>query len=227
MLQVILGVLPVILLLIYISLPLYDNMVLGYVFIGVMVITAAFNITISKRYNVLLSGFKGEKSVLKSIKKLGDGYMVFSNLPIRYKKNRSEIDLLIVCERYIMIVEVKNHSGYIYGTHKAKSWTQRKIYKHGKTVEIQMENPVKQIRRQRDILKSILLSNGVDAWVDTTLYFSSPSVHLYLDLFDSDNLCSSENELLKLLRTYKSPKPLDAKTLENVKKVLKEISMDK
>lgn len=106
-LQIILGVLPVVLLVIYIGFSLYSNVVLGYTFIVIMAIAAALNFTITKRYNVLLSGFRGEKSLMKTVKKLGSEYTVFANVPVRYKKNRSEIDLLVMCDRYIIIIEVK------------------------------------------------------------------------------------------------------------------------
>lgn len=163
-LQIILGVLPVVLLVIYIGFSLYSNVVLGYTFIVIMAIAAALNFTITKRYNVLLSGFKGEKSLMKTVKKLGSEYTVFANVPVRYKKNRSEIDLLVMCDRYIIIIEVKNHSGYIYGNHKDETWTQRKIYRDGKTTETVMTSPIRQMRRQRDIIKSILRANDLDQW---------------------------------------------------------------
>ena len=216
-LQIILGVLPFVLLVVYIGFSLYSNAVLGYIFIAVMGVAAAVNFTITKRYNALLSGFRGEKSLMKTVKKLGSGYTVFANIPVRYKKNRSEIDLLVLCDRYIIIIEVKNHSGYIYGNHKDEIWTQRKIYRDGKTTETTMTSPIRQMRRQRDIIKSILRANDLDQWVDTVLYFSAPTVHLYLDLNDSDNVCSSEKELLEFLRTYDSPKPIDPEKLERIK----------
>ena len=226
-LQIILGVLPFVLLVVYIGFSLYSNAVLGYVFIAVMAVTAAANFTITKRYNVLLSGFKGEKSLMKTVKKLGGEYTLFSKVPLRYKKNRSEIDLLVMCDRYIIIIEVKNHSGYIYGNHKDETWTQRKIYRDGKTTETNMTSPIRQMRRQRDIIKSILRANDLDQWVDTVLYFSAPTVHLYLDLSDSDNVCSSEKELLEFLRTYKSPKPIDRDKLEKIKLLFKDMCSNK
>ena len=79
-LQIILGVLPFVLLVVYIGFSLYSNAVLGYVFIAVMAVTAAANFTITKRYNVLLSGFKGEKSLMKTVKKLGGEYTVFAKI---------------------------------------------------------------------------------------------------------------------------------------------------
>lgn len=152
-LQIILSVLPVVLLVIYIGFSLYSNVVLGYTFIVIMAIAAALNFTITKRYNVLLSGFKGEKSLMTS--------------------------------------------------------------------------PIRQMRRQRDIIKSILRANDLDQWVDTVLYFSAPTVHLYLDLSDSDNVCSSEKELLEFLRTYVSPKSMDPEKLEKIKVLFKEMCVSK
>lgn len=223
-LQIILGLLPVLLLVGYIAFSLYTEPVIGYVLIAVMVGTGLANIIITKRYNVLLSGFKGEKNLMRTLKKLGSGYTVYSNLPIRYKKNRSELDFLIISERYILIIEVKNHSGYITGKHKDEYWQQRKVYRGGKSTDIEMQNPIKQMRRQRDIVKSILLANNLDCWVDTVLYFSDPSVHLYLDLYDSDNVCSTESELLEFLRTYSSPKPLSAEMISEINRLFMDMS---
>lgn len=220
-LQIVLGILPVLILLSYIGFELYRLPVLGYILIGIMVFVGFSNIVVTKRYNVLLSGFRGEKTLMKTLKKLGPDYTVFSNIPIRYKKNRSEIDFLVISPRSIFIVEVKNHSGYINGKHKDDVWIQRKVYRDGKTTETTMQNPLKQLRRQRDIVKSILQSNGLDQWIDTVLYFSAPSVHLYLDLFDADNVCSSEKELLELLKEYKSPKPIEADKLKAIEALFK------
>lgn len=222
-LQIVLGLLPVLLLLVYIGFGLNDNVLVGYIFIAVMAVAGVANFFITKRYNVLASGFRGEKNLMKAVKKLDSGYTVFANIPIRYKKNRSELDLMVLSEKYIMIIEVKNHSGYIYGKHRDEEWLQRKIYRNGKTVETAMHNPIKQMRRQRDIVKSILQANGLDQWVDTVLYFSAPTVHLYLDLYDNDNICTSEAELLDFLKNYKSPKPVDQEKLEAIKKLFREM----
>ncbi|MCH5324912.1 MAG: NERD domain-containing protein [Eubacterium sp.] len=222
--QILLGVLPAVLLAIFICADLYSTPLIGYIFIAIMVAGAVANIMISKRYNVLLSGFRGEKSLMRAIKKLkNEDYTVFSNLPIKYKKNRSEIDFLLVCPDYILIIEVKNHSGKIYGKHKDDQWLQKKVYRDGKTTETYMQNPLKQLRRQRDILKCILSANGLDRWVDTMLYFSSPQVKLYLDLFDNDNVCSSEKELLEFLSTYKSKSPATKEELEKINNLFKEM----
>ena len=90
-----------------------------------------------------------------------------------------------------------------------------------------MTSPIRQMRRQRDIIKSILRANDLDQWVDTVLYFSAPTVHLYLDLNDSDNVCSSEKELLEFLRTYDSPKPIDPVKLEKIKQLFREMCSNK
>ncbi len=219
--QILLGVLPAVLLAVFICADLYTTPVIGYIFIAVMIVGGVANIIISKRYNVLLSGFRGEKSLMRAIKKLGSGYTAFVNLPIKYKKNRSEIDYLLICGDYILIIEVKNHSGKIYGKHKDDQWLQKKIYRDGKTTETYIQNPLKQLRRQRDILKCILAANGHDCWVDTMLYFSSPQVRLYLDLFDNDNVCSSEKELMEFLTTHHSQKPVNPEELEQIKQILK------
>lgn len=56
--------------------------------------------------------------------------------------------------------------------------------------------------------------------------FSAPTVHLYLDLSDSDNVCSSEKELLEFLRTYVSPKSMDPENLKNKSAVQRNVRFE-
>lgn len=220
--QIILGVLPAILLVLFIALKMYETQVfLGYIFIGIMIGAAALNLLASKRYNVLLSGFRGEKSLLRTIKRIKGDFTVFVNLPVKYKKNRSEIDLLLISETYILIIEVKNHSGTISGQHKDDFWIQRKSYRDGKVTETNMSNPLKQLRRQRDIFKSILRANDTDVWVETMLYFSSPIVRLRLNLNDNDNVCSSEKELFSFLADFKPERPLNKSQTDKIVELFK------
>ncbi|MCL2633691.1 MAG: NERD domain-containing protein [Oscillospiraceae bacterium] len=205
--QVILGMLPAVLFTVY-ALSLEEKDIsLGIIIISIILFSFAGYIVAGRRYNILVSGYKGEKRLVKTVKQLDGDYSVFTNLPIRYKRNRSEIDLLLVSRNGVLIVEVKNHSGVISGSYNEDDWIHRKYYRKGKVSEIEMENPFKQIKRQREILKSILRSNGLDIWVDSILYFSGKPC-LRLDLSGDSCVASSENELVGFINSYKSKKPL-------------------
>lgn len=227
--QVFLGSFPVALFLIYVfyirrSSQFSDyDISIGVIFASVMTLSLLGYSFASKKYNILVSGYRGERFLVKIAKKLTGDYTVFTNLPVRYKKNRSELDLLLIGEHGVLIIEVKNHSGVILGSDGAENWLQRKYYRKGKTTEIEMENPFNQIKRQREILKSILRANGFDVWIDSILFFSgNPSLRLKVNGHIA--VASSENELIGLISDYQSKIPPAQETRDGIIRILKNIN---
>ncbi|MDR0222646.1 MAG: NERD domain-containing protein [Oscillospiraceae bacterium] len=221
--QVFSGMLPAVLFVIYVLQLEERNVWLGITFISAMLFSFAGYLIAGRRYNILVSGYRGEKRLIKIAKKLDGDYSVFTNLPVRYKKNRSEIDMLLIGESGVLIVEVKNHSGVLTGSSGAETWVQRKYYRKGKTTEIKMDNPFRQIKRQREILKSILRANGIDVWVDNILFFSG-FVSLRLDLSANYHVASSENELVAFIGGYQSRKPLAPGERDKIIEILKNLN---
>lgn len=216
--QIVLGLLPFLLLTAFISFELYSEFTfVGYIFIGIIIISATLNVIVTRRYNILLSGVKGERSLLKTVKRLKSNYTAFVNLPIRYKRGCSEIDLLLVGEKGIIAIEVKNHSGTINGDSSEINWTQRKVFRDGKTTEASMDNPFRQMKRQREILKSILRSNGLeDIWIESILYFSCENVRLRLNLNPTDIVYSTEKELTSHIQNYKANRKLTKNEIDTI-----------
>ena len=224
--QVIAGVMPVLLLIAFVMFKLYETKILAAIFI---LLIFACNVTFSilaHKYSILHSGVKGERQLYRAAKKLQGNNIIFRNLPVRYKRGRSELDLLIISHSGIIIVEVKNHSGTISGSWKSDKWTQRKFYKDGKTTSQEMDNPIKQMRRQRDIVKSILNAAGENVWIDTVLYFSSPNAKLRLSLRENDYVCSSDAELLNFLEEYKGGETLSMSRMQKIADILKTAAGD-
>ena len=200
-LQVFMGVSPILLLISFVMFRLYEHKIIAVVIIVLIFLCNAAYVILARRYNVLNSGRRGEKQLYKTVKHLSGNNIIFCNLPIRYKRGRSEVDMLIISHRGVIIVEVKNHSGTIQGSWKSEKWEQRKFYRD-KTATLQMDNPIKQMRRQRDIVKSILNAAGEDVWIDTVLYFSSSNAKLKLNLRENDYVCLGSRELLHFLEDY-------------------------
>ncbi|MBR5091769.1 MAG: NERD domain-containing protein, partial [Ruminiclostridium sp.] len=192
--QVIFGTLPAILFLIFAldymtlfseepeALVAVPNYIGAYISAAAIVLCALAYFILGRRYNVLLSGVKGERSLEKIARRYKNEFDIFVNCPIQYKRSRSEIDMIMLGQKGLIIIEVKNHSGTLYGTDTDDKWTQYKHYKDGKSTEAEMKNPVKQLTRQRDILKSILHAHGVDVWIDSIVYFSNPLVRLKINI---------------------------------------------
>lgn len=222
--QVISGVLPVILLIIFIVTDLYSKYTSSaFFFIFAMAACSVVNVIATKRYNILVSGFHGEKALKKAIKNLKGDYQIFFNVPVRYKRNRSEIDGLIISTEGIFIIEVKNHSGTIFGHFKDQNWNQRKSYKDKRITENQMYNPLRQIRIQREIVKSILRSNGYDVWIENLIFFSNPLVRLKLTLREYDYIFTDKDELADFIQNHKSSKKLTKKEVGEISLILKSL----
>lgn len=226
-LQVIFGTLPAVLFVIFatnLQVMWKDNYLWGYISAAAIVLCGFAYIILSRKYNILLSGLKGEKLLYKIAKKHKNNYHIFLNLPVRYKRNRSEIDMLMISENGILIVEVKNHSGTIIGGDKDEHWCQYKHYKDGHNTESEMKNPIKQISRQRDILKNILRSNGYDVWIDGVVLFSNPFVRLKLNLSSANsNVVSGEKELDDFISQYDSPHKISEEDMEEILSIVKDM----
>lgn len=223
--QVILGVLPVLMLIAFVSFKLYEHRPLAIITIFLIFFCNIAYSIFARRYNILNSGRRGEKQLYKTIKKHSSIGVAFMNLPIRYKSGRSEADAIIIGEKGVVIIEAKNHSGTISGSWKDEKWTQTKHYSNGKTTVMDMENPIKQMRRQRDIVKSIFNASGEDVWVDTVLYFSNEGVRLKLGLRESDYVCQGSHELLHFLQNHKTNTKLSPERIKKYEEILNEARM--
>lgn len=217
--QVFLVVCPVLMLLAFVFFRLFEQRILAIVFIGLIFLSNAAYVIVGRRYNILNSGRRGEKQLFRAVKRLSGNNIVFCNLPVRYKRGRSELDMLIISHKGVIIVEVKNHSGTIQGSWKVDKWEQRKYYRDKNTVQ-QMDNPIKQMRRQRDIVKSILSAAGEDVWIDTVLYFSGDNVKLKLNLREIDYVCLGSKELMHFLENYDHGEVISRSRMENIAKIM-------
>lgn len=222
-LQVFMGVAPVLMLISFVGFKMYNEKPLAIVFIILIFLCNTAYIFLARQYNILNSGRRGEKLLYKAVKKLGGNNIIFCNLPVRYKRGRSELDALIISHKGVIIVEVKNHSGTIQGSWKDEKWQQRKHYKEKTTVQ-EMDNPIKQMRRQRDIVKSILNSAGEDVWVDTVLFFSNNNAKLRLNTREADIVCLGSAELVKFLENYQGKETISRVKMEKMAEILTEAS---
>lgn len=222
--QIILGVLPVILLIIFIYGEFHEeNKFVSIIFILLMFGCSTSSFYISRRYNILASGLYGEKQLLKTAKKIKGNWRIFANVPVHYKKNRSEIDLFIVSEKGVIIAEVKNHSGIISGHYNDPNWLQKKIYRDGKVTENQFYNPLRQTKLQREILKSIFRNVGIDVWIDSVLIFSSTNLKLKLVLRDNDFVYNDTENLLKFIKDYQPKRLLSADEVKKIANIIKNL----
>ena len=100
--QVVLGVMPVLLLILFVWKKMYQTPIVGTVFIILIFLCNLAYAFLARWYAVLHSGVKGERRLFRTVKKLHGTNIVFHNLPVRYKRGRSELDMLIVCHAGVL-----------------------------------------------------------------------------------------------------------------------------
>ena len=102
-------------------------------------------------------GVVGEFIVNFSAKLLLDKekYHLVKNVTLPTEDGSTQIDHVIVSEFGVFVVETKNMKGWIFGSPKQKTWTQ-KIYKHSS----QFQNPLHQNYKHVKTLESLLGLNN-------------------------------------------------------------------
>lgn len=118
------------------------------------------------------AGRQGENYVCDLIcQVLKEKDLLFSNVSIEIEGKRTELDHVIVNNRGIFIIEVKNYSGSLMGTDNDYEWVKTKISSSGNSYTKIVKNPIKQVNRQVYLLAQFLKYYGVDVWVEGYTFF--------------------------------------------------------
>ncbi len=113
------------------------------------------------------AGKEGEKEATEIIKRvLRENDILLTNVRIQYKEKETELDNVIINNRGVFIIEVKNYSGVLIGGENDYEWTKYKVSRGGNTYEKQVRNPIKQVKRQVYILSRFLKYYGINVWID-------------------------------------------------------------
>lgn len=108
------------------------------------------------------AGEEGEylaASAIKSILFKDDWHTC--NFEFSVDGREAECDILVVNTNGIFIFEVKNFSGSLFGYETDDIWEKVKESDSGNLYSKEIKNPIKQVRRQRWLLKKLLGSYGI------------------------------------------------------------------
>ena len=108
------------------------------------------------------AGEEGEylaASAIKSILFKDDWHTC--NFEFSVDGREAECDILVVNTNGIFIFEVKNFSGSLFGYETDDTWEKVKESDGGNLYSKEIKNPIKQVRRQRWLLKKLLGSYGI------------------------------------------------------------------
>lgn len=106
-------------------------------------------------------GTKAERNLVLTLLKFGiPAQDIFHDLYVqRYKNSFSQVDLVVVTKAGIIIFEVKDYSGWIFGNGKQQKWTQVLAYGQQKyyfyNPIIQNNNHILELRKQLKLSQEI------------------------------------------------------------------------
>jgi len=113
------------------------------------------------------AGRKGEEYATNLIRQvLYEKDTLLNNVKISVDESETEIDNIIINNRGIFIIEVKNYRGKIYGKEDDYEWTKVKESSGGNLYQNTVKNPIKQTKRQVYILAQFLKHYGYKVWVE-------------------------------------------------------------
>ncbi|ADU31993.1 nuclease-related domain-containing protein [Evansella cellulosilytica] len=184
------------------------------------IVPAAIGSYFWRQYDKLRSGIKGEERTTKALANLPDGYEVFTSVKIATGEGRTELDQLIVGEKGIFIVEVKNHNGKIVGHEEDHSWVQHKVGQKGGRYTSNMKNPVKQVRRQVYLLSQYLKENKSQVWIEGVVLFSNRRATVNVRT-ERTPVFSDPDQLSYYLSSYQPKRKPSTEQLNKVKNLLK------
>lgn len=177
---------------------------------------------ITNEYKRRLAGQRGEKSLYFYLSMLSETkYVIFHGIRLSYKGFFFQIDFLVLCAAFAMVLEAKNRSGEITFE---KEFHQVTCKKNGEEERIQ--NPVLQAKLQAQKLK---------AWFAEHKCANIPVHYLFVNtnektliLSDPNNedvtphICNSEVLLDKIekIATLNKVDRMDGKELRKLKKLL-------
>ena len=169
-----------------------------------------------------LAGYRGEKSLDFHLSMLPDSqYLIFHGLRLKLGNYYFQIDVLILCAKLALALEVKNMSGEL----SFQKELNQVIWKRN-GVEERIQNPVLQARLQARKLKIWLLKhNCSDIPVHYMFVNSNDKTIINIEPGNQQILhyiCNSENLLDRIEETasYYKINKLDSKEIKKIKRLL-------
>lgn len=108
-------------------------------------------------------GEKFAKRIISEI--LYDDEVLLTNVHIIAEGKEAEIDDVIINDKGVFIIEVKNYSGQLIGEEDDFEWVKNKITEAGNLYQSTVKNPIKQVKRQEYLLSRFLRDHGVKVWI--------------------------------------------------------------
>lgn len=118
------------------------------------------------------AGRLGERFAYEVIREiLREDDVLLTNITVTADGKQAEFDDVIINSTGVFIIEVKNYSGELFGDEDDYEWIKNKMTPGGQFYQKTVKNPIKQVKRQVNVLSQYLQSNGINAWIKGYVFF--------------------------------------------------------
>ena len=134
------------------------------IWIWLLVLLAAFQVTKYQGSAVMLAGAAGEDRVLAALSALPAEYTLFNQIRLPDERSRTgfrEGDFVVVGNNVVFIIENKDYRGEIHGDGTAANWELNKIGIGGTPYTKSCRNPVRQVRVYVALLSRLFAMYGI------------------------------------------------------------------
>ncbi|MBP5265304.1 MAG: NERD domain-containing protein [Lachnospiraceae bacterium] len=153
-----------------------EYLLTGIVITAVVILLAVLLALVSKggadESEARRAGRRGEHFASRLISEvLDERDILLTNVTLSYDGKRTELDNVIVNNRGVFIIEVKNYSGMLIGEEDDFEWVKNKVTDAGNIYQKTVKNPIPQVKRQIYILSGQLKQRKLDVWVEGYVFF--------------------------------------------------------
>ncbi len=153
-----------------------EYLLTGIVITAVVILLAFLLALLSKgsteESEVRRAGRRGEHFASRLIAEvLDDRDVLLTNVKLSYDGKRTELDNVIINNRGVFIIEVKNYSGMLVGEEDDFEWVKNKVTDAGNVYQKTVKNPIPQVKRQIYILSGRLKQRKIGVWVEGYVFF--------------------------------------------------------
>jgi hypothetical protein len=141
--------------------------------------------------------------------------VLLTNITVTFDGKQAEFDDVIINSTGVYIIEVKNYSGELFGDEDDCEWIKNKMTPGGQFYQKTVKNPIKQVKRQVNVLSQYLQNNGINAWIKGYVFFVEQNCPV-----QSEYVLATQRDIDEAVHRP-GDETLDERTIDRIREVLK------
>ena len=152
-------------------------------------------------------------SIIEEVQNKND--VLLTKVEIAVDGKRTELDNVVINDKGVFIIEVKNHSGQLSGDEDDFEWIQSKVTEAGNLYQKNVKNPIGQVKRQIFLLSELLKNHGIRVWIKGYVFFVERNSPV-----NSEYVLETRKDIDTAIHS-RSKNHLNKKMIEEIRKLLR------